>query len=737
MPEPVRSYADDLRARTDAQLHELVRLRPDLARPAPADLSALAARAATRPSTQRALEAVDARLLRALEAVLVAGHSGPATADLLGVSENDLREPLDDLWRRGLLWQSAEGLRPARAVGEVLTHPAHLGPPAAELGIRPPADVAAAVRDLSEPAQRVLDRLRWSAPRAAFDGPALLAARDELVDAGLMVRVDQADGALPREVQLALRDGRLYEHGLEPPSTETATRAPADVDAAAGAEVLELLWRVEELARSWEAGPPRVLRSGGLSVRDHKAATQTMETDSDQAAFIIEIAAAAGLFAQDGALDPVWAPTSAYDEWSIRTTADRWARLAETWWQTTRAPSVVAQGTASGSVNVLSDLVTWPLIRGRRHDVLQVLADLPDGAAPEVHDIDAHLHWRRPLRLPEGTPTRADVVLREASWLGLTGRGALSSAGRALVSGDDVSAAMAKHLPAPVDHVLLQADLTAIAPGPLDDDLARFMRLAADVESRGGATVFRFTAASVRRALDSGLSAAELLDRVASSSRTPVPQPLDYLVGDIARRHGQARVGSVGAYVRSDDETALSAMLADHGLAPLQLRRIAPTVLVTPATASAALDLLREHDHAPVAETSDGGLVLMPHDAHRAPARRTPTSPVSVEQVDQAAAEQLITALRRREASEAERTLTQQGPRIPETDPTETVTMLQDAAAERVAVWMGYVDETGATRRALFRPERVDGGRAVGTVDGSPSRRAFVVHRITGVAPAH
>ncbi|MDE9365066.1 helicase-associated domain-containing protein [Luteipulveratus sp. YIM 133132] len=736
MSEPARSYADDIRARTDVELQGLVRIRPDLARPAPVDVSALAARAATRPSTQRALEQLDARLLRVLEAVLVAGRSGPEAAALLATEEPVLLPALQDLWHRGLLWLSPEGLRPARAIGEVLSHPAHLGPPAAELGVRPPADVAAAVGDLGEAAARVVDRLRWTAPRATFNGPALTAARDELIRAGLMVRVDDTDGLLPREVQLALRGGRLYEHGLEPPATAPPTRPQDEIDAAAGAEVLELLWRVEELARSWESAPPRVLRSGGLSVRDHRLATQTMETDAEQSAFLVEMAAASGLIAQDGALDPVWAPTSAYDDWSTRPPADRWALLAQTWWQTARAPSIVSTGSAGTSVNVLSDLVTWPLMRGRRHDVVRVLADLPEGSAPEIHDVDAHLRWRRPLRLPEGSPTRAEVVLREAAWLGVTGRGALSSAGRALVDGDDVAAAMAKHLPTPIDHVLLQADLTAIAPGPLEDDLDRFMRLAADVESRGGATVFRFTATSVRRALDAGLSAADVLARVRAASRTPVPQPLEYLIGDVARRHGQARVGSVGSYVRSDDETALSTMLADPRLAPLQLRRIAPTVLVSPVSAGTTLDLLRDHDHTPVAETSDGGLVLAPRDAHRSPSRRSGTPPVAVEQVDEAAASVLVTALRRREASEAERLLTQSGPRIPETDPGETVSVLQDAAAEQVAVWIGYVDETGATRRALFRPERVDGGRAVGTTDGSPARRTFAIHRITGVAPA-
>ena len=109
--------------------------------------------------------------------------------------------------------------------------------------------------------------------------------------------------------------------------------------------------------------------------------------------------------------------------------------------------------------------------------------------------------------------------------------------------------------------MLVQADLTAVAPGPLEGSLASFMRLAADVESRGGATVYRFTPDSVRRALDAGWTAAEFVDTVRRSSRTPMPQPLEYLVADVARKHGQTRIGGASAYVRSDDESVLETML--------------------------------------------------------------------------------------------------------------------------------------------------------------------------------
>ena len=198
---------------------------------------------------------------------------------------------------------------------------------------------------------------------------------------------------------------------------------------------------------------------------------------------------------------------------------------------------------------------------------------------------------------------------------------------RAVTRMQAVAAAMSAHLPAPVDHVLVQADLTAVAPGPLVGSLGAFMRLAADIESRGGATVYRFTPESVRRALDAGWTSAEVIDTVRRSSRTPVPQPLEYLVSDVARRHGQTRIGGAAAYIRSDDAAVLDTMLASRDLSALQLRRLAPTVLVSSADPRVLVDLLREHGFAPVHESRDGTVVHTEAPRRRSGTRRRGPAP--------------------------------------------------------------------------------------------------------------
>jgi hypothetical protein len=552
--------------------------------------------------------------------------------------------------------------------------------------------------------------------------------------------------ALPREVALRLRGGRLHrQSALTAPPLTVTEHEQASVDDAAGGQASELLGLVDELAADWGPRPPRVLRAGGLSVRDFRRLAAVLDVDQAHAAFVVETAYVGGLLGDDGSLEPVWAPTPGYDEWQQKPSANRWVRLSRAWLSSGRAPHLVGTVAAGGGspVNALSGEVVYPPMRQLRGDVLAELADVPAGQAPDLGSLSARVCWRRPMRRSEIIEAVTAAVLREAEWLGITGRGALSTAGRLLFAGAgrtaDPSAAeqaIDTHLPSPVEHVLLQADLTAVAPGRLEGSLAQFMRLVADVESRGGATVYRFSPQSVRRGLDAGWSSAQVLAALQDASRTPVPQPLEYLVGDIARRHGQTRVGTVSSYIRSDDTAVLDTILADRGLAALQLRRVAPTVVVSQAHALVVLEMLRENGFAPVAETTEGGVQIPRVAHHRTPARRPPVAP-KVSAVDDKQTESLVSALRAGEESaayERARAQSQPGPRLPSTEPAVALALLREASADSLAVWIGYADSDGRTKRILFYPKRIEGGRAFGSVEGSDVEHTFSIHRITGAA---
>ncbi len=750
----VRTLADDVRARSDEQVRDLLLRRPDLARPAPADLTSLAARATTRASTARAIDALDRGHLDVLLAAVVAAPpvTGAALVPLLGVEDPGLvDEIVGDLWASALLWRGPDGLRVVRTVAEALgPHPAGLGPAAGEIeGWEPPSPRALKSALASAPprAGAILDRLAWGPPvgllptpdaarsGAIDDGPRWLLAR------GLVIATAADQIVLPREVGLALRGGRVARATqLRPPEPSGTQRETTDVDAVAGAAASELLAGIDELLATWSADPPRVLRGGGIAARTLTNTARDLDLTERRAALLIEAAYAAGLLDDDAETDPVWAPTAAYDRWRDEPGGRRWAELATGWLGSTRAAHLVGRREAEArAVNALGPDAHWPPIASLRRDVLGVLARAPAGLALEPAAVVEALAWRRPRRLPRDIEALVAAVLDEAAAIGVTGREALGSAGRVLLEmpsgeeGDAVATAMQPHLPAPVERILLQADLTAVAPGPITGGLADLLRLVADIESRGGASVYRFGEASVRRALDAGWSADQVLDALAEASSTPVPQPLDYLVRDAARRHGQVRVGGVRAYIRADAEPALEEMLASRDLSPLQLRRIAPTVLISPVAPETVLDLLRGAGFAPAAEASNGVIALTGAPARRSAPQRGPAA-VVVNALDPAQADDLVRALRSGEtaaAAERERMAGRPGPAIPSTDPTTSVAVLREAIAGGYATWLGYADGTGSVRRMLFYPDRVDGGRVTGTAEGT--LRVLSVHRITGV----
>ncbi|MEV7417762.1 helicase C-terminal domain-containing protein [Streptomyces sp. NPDC089919] len=607
-------------------------------------------------------------------------------------------------------------------------------------------------------AHHVLDRLCWGPPYGEVTADPTPPVR-WLRDRGLLLPASARTVVLPREVALYLRGGRAHRttEPVAPPVAAARTHRPQLVDANAAGQALAAVATVEDLLGFWEHAGPLVLRAGGLAVRDLKRTAAALDVPEPLAAFWIELAYAAGLVASDGEADERYAPTPAYDDWLELPVHARWAALAAAWLPATRTPGLVGEQDSKGrtlaALGPELDRSAAPEVRQR---VLELLAALPEGGAPEPAALLARLDWERPVRGGGGDLRErlARWVLSEAELLGVTGRGALAGQARPLLTAlprhpggapatdpeKAVGALLAPLLPEPVDHVLLQADLTAVAPGPLERHLAQTLSVLADVESKGGATVYRFTPASVRRALDAGQAAADLHAFLTRHSRTPVPQPLAYLIDDVARRHGHLRVGAASSYVRCDDDAMLDEILADKRSTALGLRRLAPTVLAAQAEPTALLEGLRAMGYAPAAESATGDVLVARADAHRTPRRSAPVPVPDGPPVPDATL--LGAAVRAIRAGDAAATAVRKEPaaastvpgELPRTTPAETLATVQAAALTGTAVWIGYVNAEGAASQRVIAPVRVEGGFVTGYDHTADEVRTYPLHRITGVA---
>ncbi|MBB5913090.1 hypothetical protein BJY24_001957 [Nocardia transvalensis] len=751
--------ADWLAARTDDDLVTLLELRPDLAVPLPSSMSVLAARAEQRASVLRATDELDTLEFAIIETLAVhdAAYPGRKAAplprtrlhDLLGdrVPAASVDAAVARLTDRALAW-GADKLYLVAAAKDALPWP--LGSTTEIPDALTEPEIGAALSEIGPAERALLDKLATTGPRGRTRDAAPGTPPERPIQRLLAVRlldwVDEETVELPPAVGQVLRREPVTDpHALRPPAPEPVKHTAADANAAAATETGELLRHCADILEVLGQTPAPALRSGGLGVRELRRITKQTGVDENRVGLLAEVLAAARLLDKgtpepappSDTVDEFWAPTSAADGWLDSPAARRWAVLAQAWLELDRFPWMIGRRDANDKpLAALSlELRTVHAPRDRRA-ILALLAEQQPGAALTPADIARVLAWRQPRWRRHFRTDAVEHTLTEAAALGLVGRGALTSAGRALLHGSvsDAESEMDAALPDPVDHVLVQADLTIVAPGPLVPDLQSRIALVADVESAGAATVYRIGETSVRRALDAGMTAAELHQLFSAHSRTPVPQSLTYLIDDVARRHGRLRAGMAQSFVRSEDPALLAEVLVTPVAERLALRAVAPTVAISQAPLGEVLEQLRGAGFAPAGEDSSGTIVDLRPRGTRIPARTNtrqawrPTPP-STEQL-----RLLVSELRAGEKAANARS--GQAVRADGTRSSTAATMqlLQLAARTRRPVHIGYVDAQGVASQRVVEPVKVSGGQldALDPVTGSV--RHFVLHRIASVA---
>lgn len=751
-PSTTASLAQWLAARSDAELTELLRMRPDLAVPPPSTVAVLAGRAEQRTSVARAADELTSLEFGLLELLALDGaDEAPVTramlTDAVGsrIPKKTVDKALTTLRSLALVW-GKDSLRVPLAV--VPTIPWRVGRVAELPETLSEADITAALSELLPAERNLLDtlatagsvgRTRDAAPGTPGDRPV-----QRLLAAGLLRWIDDQTVELPHQIRQAVRGEAVFDPtSLTPPPLISRGHRPADINAAAAGEALELVRHCEDVIAVLGDAPAPALRAGGLGVRELRKVAKVSGIDESRVGLVVELLAAAGLIAS-GTPDPAprsdtgeayWAPTVAVDGWLTAPVARRWQALAAAWLDLPRMVWFIGMRDAADKpVAALSEEVRAPSAPRDRKAILEVLAELDSGHSASPADVSRLLGWRRPRWGARLRVFAVERTLDEAASLGLVARGAISSPGRALLHGGDAETEMHTAMPTPIDYVLVQADLTVVAPGPLTPDLIEQISGVADLESAGAASMYRISENSIRRALDIGMSATELHVLFASRSRTPVPQSLTYLIDDVARRHGRLRAGMAASFIRCEDPALLAEVLASPVADTLALRALAPTVAISQATLKDVLAELRTAGFAPAGEDSSGTLVhLRPqgariHTRRTRPVSRTPAVP-SDEQLGA-----LVRTLRAGDLAAAARgrgSIRSDGSRA---SSAATVALLATAAQRNASVSIGYVDAQGIATHRIVDPVGVGAGQLDAFDPTTGTVRQFTLHRITSVA---
>jgi hypothetical protein len=721
---PPRTLTEAIRALDQDQLTELFRLRPDLGYPLPRHIGELVTQATTSVSVGRAIDRLNAWQLAVAEGLAVL-PDGAAVADLVpltGRGVDVLTGAVDDLRRRALVWGEDDDLHLLRAARDHFgSYPAGLAPASPQPMTAEQIDEAlAAAGDHVRP---VLDRLVWGPPtgtvRNADRTLRIIDARtpvEVLLARRLLRPVDRDTVILPREVALRLRSAGsdwLISRDIVPISPPVITgreRSRSVIRSAAAGAANEVVHDAELIISDLDANPRRLLRDGGISTRDVQAISRALDGRVDYTGFLLEAAAAAGLIGSPDKITVM--PTTEYDRWVTLPGPQRWLRLATAWRDAERYFSATVDS------HPLNTEAVAPRAPENRRLIMAAAATAGVGTVINTDDLADVVAWHRPAA---GRHARQlEVVIgwtwQEATWLGLTALGSVTDLLAVVLDDGEVPDDLARLFPVPVDRVIIQSDLTAVAQGPLEAAVAGNLRLLADQESRGGGAVYRFSQSSIRRGFDFGWAAAEIGEWLERHSATGVPQPLRYLIDDVARQHGTVRVGSAASYLRVEDPAQQAAILAHPEAARLQLRSIAPGVLVSAADADEVVEALRRLGLKPAAE-DDQGRLLTSRPPRRASVRHTNSSDRRA-----AAPEEIAAAVRT-----ADR-------RMPRAD--DGLDLLREAVDRDLVVELTVVDGEGRSSTRLLRPRQISDGTVRGVDPVSAEAIAVPIPRVSAVRRA-
>jgi hypothetical protein len=339
---------------------------------------------------------------------------------------------------------------------------------------------------------------------------------------------------------VVISEARTAEFSLTSNQTQAAL-SQDEIDRDCGIAIFETLQALTEMVFYLEQHFVREVGRGNVGLPDLKRLADRLNKTVDFAREIFELARLARIAIL---AEHRWQLGSAARMWVDAQPIERWTHLAQAW----RA----AVGDSAGN------------------DLVAALSTASEKS------LDALLTKQYPLAdnsIAAGLKRTVD----RGNLIGITDRGLLSSWGIDVLGGRiaECSTKIEARLPAPVDRLIVQADLSLVAPGPLTTATEMRIREFADCEHIGFASTYRINALSITLGMENGLKAADIRELLVTLSGKDLPQPVDYLIRESEERFGRLVVHSTSipehSVATSSDAILLKSILNDPRLKPFGL----------------------------------------------------------------------------------------------------------------------------------------------------------------------
>ena len=403
-------------------------------------------------------------------------------------------------------------------------------------------------------------------------------SKDEIASLTELQLVYQDSGQvnLFEPLREALKSSKAFTRNLVRDSSESASPSQDAIDRNGGLVAFETMQALTELVFDLEKHLIKAIGKGSVGLADVKRLAQALGKPNEYAKKTFALASNLGLMAVSNSRHLL--------------TADAVAWL---------------KATDTERMNVLH--ANFVSLLGQ--DLAKDLSKLAPGKSLRVW-----LEENFPLA-ENSQGSRIGQILLSAESFGLTFDEHTSSWFASVLGGSKNAEVLLKaHLPQLQSRIILQADLSIIAPGPLPTELESSLRLFANTESVGLASTYRLSPLSICHGLETGLTTEQITSTLTEAFGQKLPQPVEYLLGEVSRRFDRLVIRELAnsdnrSVIESSDNVLLTELSNDPRLRAFSLVRISIERLACRFEPSVVYFGLRECGYLAIRKDSEGKVI--------------------------------------------------------------------------------------------------------------------------------